>query len=93
LNQFCDEYPDMANILGEQIKFCAELTSDRNYVCSSTIKKLFPLSIVFNYLITNPVKNEKVKQSFLWLIIHSYLNERPRFKKTTPFVFQIPYEE
>lgn len=93
LSHFCSEYPDMANILGEQIKFCAELTSDRNYVCSKTIKELFPLATVYNYLITEPVPNEKVKESFIWLIIHSYLNERPRFKKTTPFVFSIPYEE
>lgn len=51
----------MANILGYQIKFCSLLAADRNYVCSKTMKKWFPLQTILDYLTKTNVENLKIR--------------------------------
>jgi len=50
------------------------------------------LPAILNYLINKPINNFKVKESFVWMIIHIYLNSRPRFKRSIPLVFSVPYD-
>jgi hypothetical protein len=51
---------------------------------------MFPPNIILNYIFRHPVANITVKQSFIWLLIHTYLNVKPRFEQSFPLVFAVP---
>lgn len=108
LISFCEKNPAYTSYLAKQIKFYALLTADRNYVCSKTIKKMFPLSILYSYFMREPASSEQmgppmdeatqaiseeINQSFLHIIVNSYLNERPRFVETHPLVYSMTGEQ
>ena len=61
LNSFCDDCPPVAEVFGQQVKLCAELCLDRNYICSKKMKQWFPLECLLHYLVTKPIKNSVVK--------------------------------
>jgi len=50
LINFSKDFPTEAATLAAQIKFFANLTYERNYLCSKQIKTMFPLSLILYYL-------------------------------------------
>jgi hypothetical protein len=58
-------------------------------MCNNTLKKMFPLETVLNYLFHKPVKSAAIRQSFVWILIHIFLNVKPRFEKINPLVYSI----
>lgn len=86
LGDFCRKMEQLTFTLAAQIKFFANLTFDRNYLCSKQIKEKFPLDTLLFYLKQSNL-HPLIKQGFIHILTHAYLNERPRFKDKNHFIY------
>lgn len=59
LNSFVKTYKREGQTVASQIKFYAFLTFGRNYVCSKTIKRCFPLSVLLHYILSDTTDDLK----------------------------------
>ena len=87
LGEFGERFPREREVMAAQINFYAYLTFGRNYVCSNTIKELFPLPLLLRYIRSDIWPS--FKASLINVFTHAYLNERPRFPRRSQKVFPL----